>query len=53
MDKNNLKIVNGKGPQDVGALTRRKMHTNASTMKKLDWEKKYPGFAYSQFYRGS
>ena len=51
MDKNNLKI--GKGPQDVNsALKRRAMHTNASTMKKQDWEKKDPGFAYSQFYRG-
>jgi len=50
MDKNNLKI--GKGPNDVKAIKRRVMHTNASTMKKPDWEKKYPGFSYSSFYRG-
>tara|TARA_B100000287_G_scaffold75282_1_gene67174 strand:+ start:3017 stop:3175 length:159 start_codon:yes stop_codon:yes gene_type:complete len=51
MDKNNkLKIL--KGPQDVGAIKRRVMHTNASTMSKLDWEKKYKGFSYSDFYRG-
>ncbi len=50
MDKNTLKI--GKGPNDVGVIKRKVMHTNASTMTKQAWEKKYPGFAYSQFYRG-
>tara|TARA_B100000902_G_C27266205_1_gene893650 strand:+ start:1573 stop:1731 length:159 start_codon:yes stop_codon:yes gene_type:complete len=51
MDKNKeLKIL--KGPQDVSPLRRRAMHTNASTMSKLDWEKKYKGFSYSDFYRG-
>ena len=48
--QNNLKIP--KGPNDVGVIKRRAMHTNASTMTKAAWEKRYPGFAYSQFYRG-
>ena len=51
-----LKINKGKrnplkGPKDVGAIKRRTMSTNAYTMNKKDWEKKYPGFGYSQFYR--
>lgn len=50
--KKDLKINKGKGPNDVGAIKRRTMHTNASTMSKTNWEKKYPGFSYSLFYRG-
>tara|TARA_R100001443_G_scaffold110106_1_gene121817 strand:- start:44 stop:193 length:150 start_codon:yes stop_codon:yes gene_type:complete len=41
-----------KNPTDVGAIKRRVMHTNASTLSKAAWEKKYPGFSYSSFYRG-
>tara|TARA_R100001594_G_scaffold37546_1_gene67933 strand:- start:211 stop:369 length:159 start_codon:yes stop_codon:yes gene_type:complete len=48
--KNKLKIA--KDPNSVGALKRRAMHTNASTMKKEDWEKKYKGYSYSDFHRG-
>ena len=40
-----------KGPKDVGVITRKAMSTNAYTMNQKDWEKKYPGFGYSQFYR--
>ena len=40
-----------KGPGDVGAIKRRAMQTNASLLDKKTWEKKYPGFGYSQFYR--
>lgn len=47
-----LKINQGKGPGDVGSIKRRAMETNASTMGKQAWEKKYPGFSYSLFYKG-
>ena len=40
-----------KGPKDVGVIKRKAMSTNAYTMNQKDWEKKYPGFGYSQFYR--
>ncbi len=47
-----LKINQGKGPNDVGVIKRKAMYTNASTMDKEAWEKRYPGFSYSLFYKG-
>ena len=48
-----LKINQGKGPGDVKSpIRRRAMQTNAYTMEKKAWEKEYPGFSYSLFYKG-
>ena len=49
---NKDQLKTGKGPNDVGAIKRSTMHKNASLMDKKSWEKKYPGFSFSAFYRG-